>query len=73
MKLRLGIVLAVLFALAGCAEKQVPSTNGAASSARAKRTTPVCATQDCATGKMIDDGCAADGKCASCVNACPPK
>lgn len=38
--------------------------------ARSKRTQPVCATQDCATGKVIDDGCAADGRCASCVNAC---
>jgi hypothetical protein len=28
------------------------------------------ATQDCATGRVIDDGCAADGRCASCVNAC---
>lgn len=38
--------------------------------------TPRCATQDCKTGKIVDDGCVDDGKggrlCASCVNACPP-
>jgi hypothetical protein len=39
-------------------------------SARSKRSQPICATQDCDTGKVIDDGCAADGRCASCVNAC---
>lgn len=35
------------------------------------RSVPVCATQDCATGRIVDDGCADDGRCASCVNACP--
>jgi hypothetical protein len=36
------------------------------------RTEPVCAVQDCATGRILDDGCADDGRCASCVNACAP-
>jgi hypothetical protein len=35
------------------------------------RSVPVCATQDCATGRIVDDGCTDDGRCASCVNACP--
>jgi hypothetical protein len=26
--------------------------------------------QDCKTGEIIDDGCAADGKCKSCINDC---
>lgn len=37
--------------------------------------TPRCAVQDCATKKILDDGCVDDGKggklCASCVNPCP--
>ena len=36
------------------------------------RTEPVCAVQDCATGRIVDDGCADDGRCASCVNPCAP-
>jgi hypothetical protein len=39
-------------------------------SAKSKRKDPVCATQDCATGKIVDDGCTADGRCTSCVNSC---
>ena len=35
------------------------------------RSVPVCATQDCASGRIVDDGCTDDGRCASCVNACP--
>jgi hypothetical protein len=35
------------------------------------RGVPICATQDCATGRILDDGCTDDGRCASCVNACP--
>jgi hypothetical protein len=60
------LALALLFAsapLAGC-EKSAP-----------KRKTPVCATTDCATKKVVDDGCAEDeaGKrvCLSCTNPCP--
>jgi hypothetical protein len=38
--------------------------------------TPRCATQDCASGKIVDDGCVDDGKggriCVACVNPCPP-
>ena len=34
------------------------------------RTTPICAEQDCKTGEILDDGCAADGKCKSCINDC---
>ena len=37
---------------------------------RSDRAVPVCAVQDCATGKILDDGCAADGKCKSCINDC---
>jgi hypothetical protein len=40
--------------------------------ARRGRSTPICAVQDCATGKTIDDGCSDDGRCLSCINACPP-
>jgi hypothetical protein len=41
------------------------------------RSVPVCATQDCATGRILDDGCTDDGQgcrakeCVACVNACP--
>lgn len=35
-----------------------------------KRSDPVCAVRDCATGKIIDDGCTEDGRCASCVSPC---
>ena len=34
------------------------------------RSVPVCASQDCATSRILDDGCTDDGRCASCVNAC---
>ncbi|HEY8040200.1 MAG TPA: hypothetical protein VIF15_10430 [Polyangiaceae bacterium] len=40
--------------------------------AKRGRSVPICAVQDCATHKMVDDGCADDGRCASCVNTCPP-
>jgi ferredoxin len=39
--------------------------------AERNRSVPVCATQDCATGRIVDDGCTEDRRCASCVNACP--
>ncbi|MFN7697821.1 MAG: hypothetical protein ACK6CU_09830 [Deltaproteobacteria bacterium] len=35
------------------------------------RSSPVCATQDCATGRILDDGCSDDGRCASCIHPCP--
>lgn len=35
------------------------------------RATPTCATQDCTTHAIVDDGCSDDGKCLSCVIACP--
>jgi len=31
---------------------------------------PTCAVRDCATGKIIDNGCTADGRCETCVNFC---
>ena len=34
------------------------------------RSVPVCAVLDCATGKILDDGCATDGKCKACANDC---
>jgi len=34
------------------------------------RAVPTCAVQDCDTGKILDDGCAADGRCKSCINDC---
>jgi hypothetical protein len=46
------------FALAGCPSKMH------------KRSDPVCALRDCASGKIIDDGCSDDGRCASCVSPC---
>jgi hypothetical protein len=39
------------------------------SAARKGRKEPVCATQDCATGKVLDDGCDEKGRCVSCINA----
>jgi hypothetical protein len=39
--------------------------------AHSGRSVPVCATQDCATGRTLDDGCTDDGRCASCVKPCP--
>jgi len=77
MKSAMG-TLAVLFLLAcnnaDSATKATPPASSAAGAAAGRRTraTPVCATQDCATKKIIDDGCAADGRCASCLNPCPP-
>jgi hypothetical protein len=39
-----------------------------------RRETPVCAIQDCATGRIVDDGCVGGGlgsrRCLACVNAC---
>lgn len=37
---------------------------------RKGRKEPVCAIQDCATGKIRDDGCDETGRCASCINSC---
>ena len=37
---------------------------------RSNRPVPVCAVQDCKSGEILDDGCAADGKCKSCINDC---
>lgn len=37
---------------------------------RKGRKEPICAVQDCATGEVIDDGCDATGRCASCINSC---
>jgi hypothetical protein len=37
------------------------------------RTEPVCALQDCASGKILDDGCAENGKCKPCINDCGGK
>lgn len=52
------------------------STNRPTSTATPSGQKPRCATQDCKTKQMIDDGCVDDGKsgrlCASCINACPP-
>jgi hypothetical protein len=72
IKLPLGcfVVLSVV-AILGCDRASGGKDTGPTAK-RSTRTTPVCATQDCATKKILDDGCAADGKCASCVNACPP-
>jgi hypothetical protein len=60
------MLLVVLIALAfapGCRSCTANRASGRAS--------PVCAVQDCATGNIIDDGCAADGRCLSCVTPCP--
>jgi hypothetical protein len=43
---------------------------GCPQSAKSHRSSPVCAVQDCKTGEIIDDGCAQDGKCKSCINDC---
>jgi hypothetical protein len=56
------LLLGLAIALAG----------GACQRRAPRRSTPVCAVQDCRTHRIIDDGCASDGRCASCVNACPP-
>jgi hypothetical protein len=59
----------VLLALALVACGKKPDANP-----HPDRKVPVCAQQDCATGQIVDDGCAiVDGKksCLSCVNACP--
>jgi len=37
---------------------------------KSDRATPVCATRNCETGEVVDDGCSADGKCLSCSNDC---
>jgi hypothetical protein len=37
---------------------------------RKGRKKPTCAVQDCASGKIVDDGCDESGRCASCVNSC---
>jgi hypothetical protein len=37
---------------------------------RSDRSNPVCAVQDCVTGEILDDGCAHDGRCKSCINDC---
>jgi hypothetical protein len=37
------------------------------------RAVPTCAVRDCKTGKIIDDGCSADGKCKKCSNDCGGK
>jgi len=44
----------------------------AATTLHPDRKTPICAVQDCATGKVVDNGCTDDGRCASCMNACAP-
>jgi hypothetical protein len=41
-----------------------------ASHNRPGRATPICAVQDCTSGRVVDDGCADDGRCLSCVNPC---
>jgi hypothetical protein len=40
---------------------------------KSDRATPLCATRNCDTGEVIDDGCSADGKCLSCSNDCGGK
>jgi hypothetical protein len=57
------IVAAALGSLHLACPRKMPAQRG--------RGVPVCATQDCATGRILDDGCTDDGRCASCVNACP--
>lgn len=37
------------------------------------RSEAVCAVQDCATGKILDDGCSDDGHCKQCINDCGGK
>ena len=39
---------------------------------QAQRAEPQCATLDCKTGKVVDNGCTPDGRCKSCVNTCDP-
>jgi len=61
--------------LSRAAPPQQPGFNGVAIAAPVEQQAgpaPRCATQDCATGKIIDNGCTPDGRCASCVNFCPP-
>lgn len=62
--MRHALVLALILLLAAC--KKEPSKVH-----RTGRTKPVCATQDCATKTITDNGCADDGSCLSCVNMCP--
>jgi hypothetical protein len=57
------LLAAVLGSLLLACPRRTPAQRG--------RSVPVCATQDCATGRILDDGCTDDGRCASCVNACP--
>jgi hypothetical protein len=44
--------------------------NDKRSEQRKGRKEPICAVQDCATGKILDDGCDETGRCASCINSC---
>ena len=59
----LRLFVLVLLAAAGC--------RACAGGPAQRRETPTCALQDCATGKIIDNGCSSDGHCLSCINACP--
>jgi hypothetical protein len=62
---RVAVIVTLLFAtLGGC--------RACSGGAQRGRSTPVCAVQDCASGKTIDDGCSDDGRCLSCINPCPP-
>ena len=61
----LGAVL--LLHAAGCRK----SSHDAQEAGTTSRSTPVCAIQDCESRVVIDDGCTSDGRCLSCINACP--
>ncbi len=78
--------LLLLLALAACQKSTVttdgvpplPSSTPPSTTATSEPPSgpkPRCATQDCKTKKIIDDGCVDDAKggrlCASCVMACP--
>lgn len=62
---RATLIAALLLAAAG-------GCRACSGNAQRRRSTPICAVQDCATGQVIDDGCSADGRCLSCINPCPP-
>jgi hypothetical protein len=73
------LTIAITIFGTGCTQSSSGSTPspsgspGAAPTSGTVHATPVCAVQDCATGKITDNGCTPSGECASCINYCPPK
>lgn len=66
MKLR-ALGAALLLLASGCRRPSDDVREAGSSS----RSTPICATKDCASQLIIDNGCTSDGRCLSCVNPCP--